>query len=607
MPLRPLNIRVTGGAPPTPPAGNVLSPSKISYLGCLRMPVGVDTTFAYGGMSGRIVSGQTHLFVYGNPVQSAPPDVYEIDVTGLTPDPTPASAPRATLINNWGDIYHGKRLAWDGATLSPLVGLTGINHGLYWHEGLQQLFWGYDYNYTNNALWTIGFSTLDNSGASTAYGPFRFRATTGDGQTRDGNRCQVLTAHPTTGKMIAAGIAKSGAAVLPWGPNNYGGNDFPTPSSPSGLSSLIAQTYRYLDYYFPSTITFDGNWTGNLKSFRYPQAITYPYEYFAASLTDNRIDPLKNSGRGTWSSVDGVTSLWWFEGVNQRGVVWTATLMGSAIAAPTDPNATHEYYNNDGQISMFLSGISGTFTQGEMLRGTTSHADMQIGAYDTGVGLSGAQAGTAFTVTETLTGTSSGAHGVVQTSTVIGGGYFQATLTSVVGTFTVGEAIRGTVTPAYLKVFSWTAGTATLIGVSFANFTSAETVTGLTSGATATIATLQRHDRCTHGFTLPVAVTGPGTTRSVPTLIIFDPAKLDAVKNGSATDWMQDADYVIDLEATYGIVTAPQTDSGGAKAIAGNFYDPNTKRLYLNAIRADVTTPGIATTLIHVFQIADTP
>ena len=63
----PRNVRIVPGTPaPSAVPANVLKPSDISYVGCMRMPsTGVDTAFSYGGLAGRVVGGQLRLFVHG--------------------------------------------------------------------------------------------------------------------------------------------------------------------------------------------------------------------------------------------------------------------------------------------------------------------------------------------------------------------------------------------------------------------------------------------------------------------------------------------------------------------------------------------------------------
>src|SRR5262249_46271285 len=73
-------------APPigTPPSGSatILQASDITYVGAIRTPLNVDTTFAYGGMTGRVVNGRVHFFLYGNNTSTPPDVVYEIEDPG---------------------------------------------------------------------------------------------------------------------------------------------------------------------------------------------------------------------------------------------------------------------------------------------------------------------------------------------------------------------------------------------------------------------------------------------------------------------------------------------------------------------------------------------
>src|SRR5262249_47411497 len=157
----------------------VLQASDITYLGAFRMPTATDTTFAYGYLSGRMVNGRAHLFLYGNNVTVPKDAVYEIEDPGSY-DTNYLQAPRANLVTAWGDIYHGKRVSWDaqGNQFNLQYLYPG---GIYWSESTQLLYWTYGdaYNVALRPDWGLGATSLDNptTGATTAYGPWRTAAT----------------------------------------------------------------------------------------------------------------------------------------------------------------------------------------------------------------------------------------------------------------------------------------------------------------------------------------------------------------------------------------------------------------------------------------------
>jgi len=92
--------------------------------------------------------------------------------------------------------------------------------------------------------------------------------------------------------------------------------------------------------------------------------------------------------------------------------------------------------------------------------------------------------------------------------------------------------------------------------------------------------------------------------RAFPALIIFDANRLETNKAGSTTDYLTQAGTIIDLEASFGIQTAPLQNVGAVKSIWGFHYNPTTRRLYIVAPQADPTLGNSnPQTLIHVFEI----
>src|SRR5262245_25765209 len=67
----PTNVHLVSGSAPAPVPAGMLQQSDFRYLGCMRMPAGVDTQFSYGGLTGRMVGGQLRLFVFGRNTSGA--------------------------------------------------------------------------------------------------------------------------------------------------------------------------------------------------------------------------------------------------------------------------------------------------------------------------------------------------------------------------------------------------------------------------------------------------------------------------------------------------------------------------------------------------------
>jgi hypothetical protein len=335
----------------------VLSASDISYLGDIRMPAGADTTFAYGGLSGRMVNGVVHLFVFGNNPSAHDP-VYEIvdPGTGYVRDYT--KAPHATLYASWGDIYHGRRTSWDagGAQISLQYLYP---RGLYWNEATQLLYWTYGdaYNVTGRPDWGLGASALsDRLRTSLSYGPWRTAATDADRRTSFGTwRCGYLFANPADGSMLCGSSPQAGNSGAPWGPDAYGGTPWPTAATPSGPGAPnVTLPSRFLEYYFmgdpsaPNHVNADGSVTGVLRSFRRTneQALWEPITLGGSTV---RVNPALNHGVGSWGELDATSGAIWLNLARVRGVIFSATLAGAISQDSTDcTNAAHEWYSNAG-------------------------------------------------------------------------------------------------------------------------------------------------------------------------------------------------------------------------------------------------------------------
>jgi len=334
-------------------SGRVLTARDITYLGAVRMPNGVDTNYAYGGMTGRMVNGHVRLFIYGTHVGSGVIDgVYEIEDPGSGYSANIGTAPQASLITNWGDVYHGKRMSWD-ASGNPFNVSYVSPASLAWNDATQLLYWTYfhSYNVSHEPDWGLGATSLDNptTGASTSYGPWRTVATDGDGRKFYGPwRCLYPFTNPMDGSMLCGSTTQSGNSGSPFGPDAYGGRAWPTKTSPGGFSAPdIPLPDRFLEYYFmgdptaPNHIGQDGRVQGHLRSFR---RTTEQALYENQGL---RANPALNNGVGSWAENDGTSGAIWLELDHTRGVIFSALLAGAVSQDPTDcVNAAHEWYTN---------------------------------------------------------------------------------------------------------------------------------------------------------------------------------------------------------------------------------------------------------------------
>ena len=369
--LAPFAVTEGVGRSPAPPsnlqcatARPVLGVNDISYLGAIRMPAaGVNTTYSYGGLTGRIVNGRVHFFVYGNTVSQDPTLkdwVYEIEDPGGGYNTDYNQAPRANLVTNWGDIYHGKRVNYDTDGSSWVSGYT-TPEGLYWNDSTQLLYWTYYNAYDVTALykWGLGATSLDNpsTGSSTSYGPWKVGATDGDGATWYGGwRCLYLFANPLDGTMMCGSHLQSGNASSPWGPDAYGGAQWPTAATPGGFGRPdIRMPNRYLEYYL-MTNTNSANYVdqngvvhGQLRSARRTFQPPVWEDYNALHNLTVRANPGLNGGVTSWSDVDSTNGAIWLELTNKRAVIFSNSLAGSTSQNVNDcVNTAHEWYGNAG-------------------------------------------------------------------------------------------------------------------------------------------------------------------------------------------------------------------------------------------------------------------
>jgi hypothetical protein len=191
-------------------APTVLTAADFQYKGLFLLPYDPGgTIFAYsnGALAGRYVNGQLRLIITGKWDGNTWLDpVYEVNYPGV--GQTVSSAPRATLVQAWGDIYQNKRL-YDPSELAP------VTRGLLWANGM--LWWAYggQYNVAGNWDPSIGVTVFnDSNGTFASYGPWR---------TQDYSQVTrgYLTAIPSTfanqythGNTIAVGApATSGNAT----------------------------------------------------------------------------------------------------------------------------------------------------------------------------------------------------------------------------------------------------------------------------------------------------------------------------------------------------------------------------------------------------------
>src|SRR6185503_11238074 len=304
-----------------------ITPSDMRYLGALRVPdSGCRLDYSRGPLTGRRVGNELRLFTTGHVLQGAPVAELAVDVA---PSMNQLSAPRLRLVRNWGDVTGGKRLSWD-ATGAPRAQNLFEPAAIHWSERNQMLYWTYYdiYNVLHHPDFSLGGSRLNSDGTSTAYGPWRTFASGKYGPWRTIN----LAENPVDGSMLCGSKIQSGNSISPWGPDMWRGQ-YPTASTPSGLGSPDIQLSKYLTYYF-QYVDNAGNFTTPIHSCRRPG--TYIFEPTPVG-EKTEIDPTKNNGVGSWTSMDQVNGMTWIEKGNKRGVLFTGRMVDG-----------HVWYSNAG-------------------------------------------------------------------------------------------------------------------------------------------------------------------------------------------------------------------------------------------------------------------
>ncbi len=529
----------------------VLQAADITYLGALRVPTsGTDGSFTAGSVTGRVVAGHQHLFFLGNKNTYPSAQLFEIDVHGLTPNPDISIAPNAALVGSWGQFDNGEGLKINEAGVEE-PGVRAPAQGLLYNEDNNYIYMGYNIGYVGTARYSVIAKRLDVAATPSTEGVSTVCGPfayeyTDPNIGTAGTRTYNLTKHPTTGKMLGSSAYKSGDQNLPNGPSLIGGNDWPTCPGGGTGASNILAPYVYLNYYFNQTA---------FSAYGSPLTTIKAFE-FTGGLTyafertyqnSLRVDPALNSGRGTWSGdTDAQGQAVWIEGTNKHGLIVPAV-----VAAGIGNNPAN---------------CSASIATGTVHKWYRTEGNMEIV-------LSSA---TSITAGMGITGGTSGATGTV--------------------------TLSGLSSPDANMIFASQPG-----DPPHTDFSVGETLT-FTGGITRTVVSFHRLDSCQH-FCVPTSEwaysTGPSFNFLSPLMIIFDPDRLETNAAGTTTDYTTTASSVIQLMDEYDLpLTAP------AHGIAGGYYNPDTRRLYL-AGSEDCWTAGNPSTCdfrqinFFVFEVDD--
>ena len=228
-------------------AKSVLTASDFQYAGLFKLPAptaGLRFGYSNGALTARRVGGNLQFLVTGINADAGglPGDlVHEISYPGY--GSSIATAPRATLIKSWGDVYQGKRLIAN-PNVFPTRGLLWANDQLYWS-------YGDAYNVVSNHDPSIGTSVLNADGSVHAYGPWR---TQEHSQMTRGYMLTVpawFTAYTNGGTFGMGAPITASNLMSPWGAALIGAS-LPSNSTPPDVpgvahASIACQQLIYHD------------------------------------------------------------------------------------------------------------------------------------------------------------------------------------------------------------------------------------------------------------------------------------------------------------------------------------------------------------------------
>lgn len=296
-----------------PSIAPTLAQGDIEYLGMFKVPADPSGTrfgFSRGNLTARTVGGNLQFFITGASPSGDP--VYEISYPGY--GSSLASAPVASLIKTWGDVYQGKRLTYRNAG-------TDLR-GLLWYPAQNGLFWSYGDSYNaGSTSWdpSVGLTLLNGDGSVGAYGPWR---TNVPSQFTRGYMMPIpswFSSSYVSGMPLAIGAPiASGNVGSPWGAAAHAWNP-PSPSTPADpLQS--GTTYAGERCSIPTHRMI-------LHDIAHPQARDANYKRCAWNVkydcsAGNTIAP----GTPFFQDVDTISAATWVDLTDKRGVVFFGQL-----------------------------------------------------------------------------------------------------------------------------------------------------------------------------------------------------------------------------------------------------------------------------------------
>lgn len=616
-----------------------LTSADFTYLGCFRLHNVGQLFTNILGMTGRVVSGDTHLFITQSgagglgvqpyaPVEILDPGVYAMDY---------ADAVDATLVHNWGissgvayDCFHGKF----GLTYnSPLYAPTGPEGdpyyianafiaGIGWSEAEQLLYVSYSSPYGNiNPEWNLLAMELTTPGAgppnevglaTTAYGVWRNQTGTATygGDLRFGaQRAYYWSDTAPDGKALhgsSNGYTAQGGSNQ--GPSLWG-HDWPQRTTPAGYGTQInanglrttdiVGTQDYLSHYaMYGLLGTDGvlppgqdiisarrpGFPGGVNGGD-PYYFENNYNGIIPSFSDTAfdLDPQQNGGLGSWTWSDNIVGGEWIDTGTKSGICFVGAVTTAhnwyrtTAAKEVNANGTPLIYDRNVDEAKWATTFGPSANADIFYTQVTPGTHVTVAYVDPGA------------INQSLSISVSSPHITVHLATN-GSGAITTTANALLTLWNAtGAATALASAVLYTSVYT-NDGTGLLQAMS----------TELIAGGPAW---------CPHhNVDSGIIVTGPASSNNEAVLLIYDPADLIAVRDsgGSIPDYSPDPlEFVFlkDLTDASGI----QLCLSGARQgqLSASYYEPISKKLYLLAPDVDLTFgSNNPLPIIHVFQVS---
>lgn len=317
--------------PPPPPVtttGPLLASTRLKYNGLFKLPYIPGVTqfgFSVGAFTARRVNNQLQFLAAGFKNSNFP--VVEFAFPGVGTDL--ASAPRATMLTNWGSCYVPMVVASSGQVGSG-VGLRA----LHWDANSNVLYWFYgdEYNAAGAHDPCVGATILNADGTFKASGTWR---TQEHSQKTRGYALPIPAAFQQAYKIGPVGMGcpnTSGNASSPWGVFLATGAlpAFGTPPDPVTDQTKCSIANQRLIYHDISK----------------PQSRNTNYKFCGYTV---KYDPTKGGtiapGTPTWLDIDQVTAMVWVDLPDVQGVV--------AIGQVVDTIPGYAYEDGDTQTHVW--------------------------------------------------------------------------------------------------------------------------------------------------------------------------------------------------------------------------------------------------------------